>query len=161
MICTVFMVLGLIGCEKQEPEVKKIYTENQEKVFDILDGSFQHVYVIISTPKYGDIYEFKRRYDTPKEFYGETYMGGKELAFVAHGEGKFKDITTGTMSYSFYYHVTESGGGLEIYKVQNSYNVREKPYKDCTLNIINKDKFTIYFDSALPAGGIETYERMK
>lgn len=156
------VVFSFMGCgeNKVEPEDKKVYTEKQEKVFDVLDGSFQHVYVLVATKHKGGIYEFSRRYDNPIKFYGETYLNDKELAFTAHGEGRYIDIT-GTISFEFYYFVNETGLGLDIYKKSDKYSISESPYKKCTIRIENKDRFTLFFDSPLAGGGIESYERIK
>lgn len=149
------MVVGFFGCSTETEDLKvkeeeKGYTQAQEKTFTVLNGKFQLITKIMEGVEIkGEILTFSKRYDKPVD----------KSNFIAHGEGHSEDVIgKGSLSYDFYYFVTEEGHGLKIYKKEST---SSSPFKDCTMSIANNDKFTLYYKSALPGGGIDTYYRVK
>lgn len=164
ILMLIVAMIAFAGCEKKDdvPEdPAATYTTQQEKAFDVLSGSFQAITKVAGIEIKGTILSFNKRLDEPKGIKGESYMAGENIVFFAHGEGHSEDASISSLSYDFYYSVSETGDGLKLYKKKNKYGIRELPYKDCVLKISSKDQFTIYWDSALPAGGIDTYYRIK
>lgn len=159
-----FLPALLLFCSKPDEEInneEEAYTVEQEKVFDVLTGSFQQITTIMSVEIKGNIITFNKRFDKPVGIRGESCKDCGWVAFYAHGDGKFKDIQgSGSLSYDFYYSVSEPGIGLNIYKKKDNYSMGESPYLKCTLEIKDKDNFTIYYNSALPAGGVVNYRRI-
>lgn len=154
VLLTLLAVL-MMSCSETTEELEKVtvdksYTVEQEKTFDILEGSFQLKAKIFEGYEIeGEILTFSKRFAKPLEKSG----------FDAHGEGHSEDIVgKGAFSYNFYYYVDKGGLGLKIFDKSST---SKSPFKDCTMSIASKDKFTLFFKASWPGGGMDTYYRIK
>lgn len=150
LLCALLPSVPLCGCSSDdEPNGGSNYTEKQEKVFAIFNGTWAD-YQFSNLGSYPganlqpepDKIVFGSHYSTEKEIKKSSYIDGETTAFYAQGECTYYSVAYKGQPYEAvkcYYNVAPSATILSLWEVED--NTMFHVYD---LKVVSETEFNLY-----------------